>query len=275
MNRPMNRGSNVGATRFQKWLASFSTYRRPVTQRLIELWLDQFTPHDKDLAARLLDSVLFIDHQHISNIFKQLLGSLEGWHLNESQRKGRWFFVPFSGSIGESGDTMLHEFRMATSMTRRQYNPLFIHRSQLVEKKPATGDTVVLIDDFSGSGRQASESWKELFAELLAGGPRIVLMLVAATSTALKRISDETDMEPLCGTKLGKSDNIFAAECTHFSNDEKTTLLSYCRRADASNPRGFGECGLVIVLGHRCPNNSIPVLHSNHGEWQGLFPRND
>lgn len=175
MNRPLNQGSKVGARRYRKWLARFSSYRNPVTQQLIEFWLDQFAPHNKDLAARVLDCVLFITHQHVSSIFRQLLESIAGWDWVENKRSGRWFFVPFSGSSGESGDTMVHAFRWATSMTARSFNSLFILRSELVEKKLTTEDTVVLIDDFSGSGKQACDSWKAPFAELLAGGPRSYL----------------------------------------------------------------------------------------------------
>jgi hypothetical protein len=114
MNRPLDRGSEIGAKRYKKWLAHFASYHSPVTQQLIELWLQQFSNGDKDLAARILDSVLFINHQHINACFKQLVNSLDGWHPNQAKRKGRWFFVPFSGSVGESGDTMVHAFPCAT-----------------------------------------------------------------------------------------------------------------------------------------------------------------
>jgi hypothetical protein len=275
MNRPLDRGSAIEAQRYRRWLARFAGYRNPVTQPLIELWLEQFLPPDKDLAARVLDSILFLDHNHIHTCFRQLLASLDGWHMAQSKRKGQWFFVPFSGSVGESGDSMVHAFRMATSMAKREYNPLFIHRSELVAKKPSAGDTVVLLDDFSGTGKQAHDSWNNPFAELLAGGPRVVLMLVAATTIALDRIAKETEMEPLCGTALPPTANIFSPACPHFTDKEKSTLLEYCMQADRTNPEGFNGCGLVVVLAHRCPNNSIPVLHANHVKWQGLFPRHD
>jgi hypothetical protein len=273
MKPPLSRGTAVNARRFNRWLADFSGYRNPVTQGLIELWLNLFAPKDRGLAARLLDAVQFIGHQHMQHRYRELLSSIEGWHITEEKRKGRWFFVPFSGSAGKSGDTMLHEFRMANSMTKREYDPLFIHRSELVSKKLSTEDSVILIDDFSGSGKQATDWWHEIFGELLAGGPRVVLMLVAATSVAIKRITDETDMEPFCGTTLRPSDNVFAEECDHFTDEEKQTLLRYGRRADRAWPRGYRDCGLVLVLAHRCPNNSLPILHVNHDAWQGLFPR--
>src|ERR1700730_11537583 len=65
-----------------------------------------------------------------------------GFHNTNKQRRWFWFFGAFSGSVGESGDRMIHEFRMANSMTRKQFNYLFIHRSELVQNKIGPADTV-------------------------------------------------------------------------------------------------------------------------------------
>lgn len=264
----------MNGARYAAWLAQFSGYRNAVTQGMIELWLNQFSQADRDLAARTLDAVLFIGHQKIATDYRELLSGLDGWNKAKSKRAGRWFFVPFSGSVGESGDSMVHAFRMATSMTKKRYNELFIHRSELVSRQPTTEDTVVLVDDFSGTGTQACGSWR-IFEELLSGGPRVILMLIAATEEALRRITDETDMEPVCTTRLRTRDNIFHQDCAHFTSAEKNTVLDYCTRADRRNPKGFGESGLLVVLAHRTPNNTIPILHSTHHEWRGLFPRNE
>jgi hypothetical protein len=270
----MNRGVTVDRRRFAQWLSQFSGYRNPVTNRMIELWLEQFAPIDQDLAARILDAVLFIGTQKIHTSFRELLNGLEGWHKARSRRRGRWFFVPFSGSVDESGDSMVHALRMATSMTKKRYSDLFIHRSELVAMNPGADDTVILVDDFSGTGTQACDAW-HIFEELLTGGPRIVLMLVAATEAALARIADETEMEPVCATMLNLRDDIFHTDCAHFSQGEKNTLLTYCTRADPRRPKGYGDSGLLVVLAHQTPNNTIPILHATQGEWQGLFPRQD
>ncbi|HZQ23197.1 MAG TPA: hypothetical protein VFA89_10390 [Terriglobales bacterium] len=274
MKRPLNRGAAVDETRYARWLAEFAGYRNPVTRGMVELWLRQFSAADQDLAARILDAVLFIGNQKIHTSFRELLNSLEGWDKVKSRRRGRWFFVPFSGSTGESGDSMLHSLRMSTSMSKKQYNNLFIHRSELVSKQPSAEDTVVLVDDFSGTGTQACDSW-HIFEELLTGGPRVVLMLIAATESALARITDETEMEPICAVTLTRRDNLFQADCVHFNEGEKDTILGYCATADRRYPRGFGEAGLLLVLAHRTPNDTIPILHATHDEWHGLFPRHD
>src|SRR5271157_5101534 len=104
MKKPMNRGTPLDARRFKQWLAEFAGYRNPVTQRMIELWLEQFAPIDQDIAARVLDAVLFIGTQKIHTSFRELLNVLEGWNKVKKNRQGRWFIVPFSGSVGESGN---------------------------------------------------------------------------------------------------------------------------------------------------------------------------
>jgi hypothetical protein len=274
MRKPLNRGTAIDARRYALWLAQFSGYRSPVTNRMIEMWLEQFPPIDQDLAARVLDSVLFIGTQKIHTSFRELLNSMDGWHKTKSGRRGRWFFVPFSGSAGESGDAMVHALRMATSMTKKRYSELFIHRSELMAKNPGPEDTVVLVDDFSGTGSQACDAW-HIFEELLTGGPRIVLMLIAATEAALARIAEETEMEPVCAVTLAQKDDIFHGDCAHFTQGEKNTVLNYCTRADPRRPKGYGDAGLLVVLSHQTPNNTIAVLHATQDEWQGLFPRHD
>lgn len=169
------------------------------------------------LAERVLDAVLFLNTQHTR--FRESLESIEGWHKQKGKRTGRWFFVPFSGSAGESGDSMVHAFRTATMMTSKGYDDLFVYRSDLVSLKPGPDDTVVLIDDFCGSGNQACGFWK-IFDELLAERPRIILMLVAATQRGPKQIADETRMDAMCGTILRSKDNVFDPDCTHFSTKE-------------------------------------------------------
>jgi len=270
---PMPVGSAIDARRKNRWLTKFASYWSNPTRGAIEDWLDQFSKEDRDVAARMLDAVLFIDQAHIYIKFRTLLAALEGWSADPQQRVGRWAFVPFSGSAGESGDTMTHWFRSATGMTQKKYNDLFCYRSEILAKEFGPEDTIVLIDDFAGTGTQASDAWRDYFSELVADGPRVILMLVCATSAAASKIAESTDMSLHAGHVLSEPDNFFSNACVQFSQDEKRKALAYCERASRSDPKGYGNCGLLLVLAHKCPNNSLPVLHSQARKWAPLFPR--
>lgn len=275
MRVPRPRGSEVNMERMRDWVADFGSYRVTVNEDRIGRWINQFTAEDRDLAARLLDAVDFITQTRIVLAFRNTLATLPGWHLNLARRQGRWRFAPFSGSSGESGDTMIWQFRHANNLTGKQYRHLFIYRRDLLSENLEADDTIVFVDDFSGTGTQACEAWNEQLEELLPNSPRVYLVLLVTSIAARNRISQETGLTVVSSIELSDRDNIFSEACTHFTNEEKDVLLNYCHKADARHPRGFGDCGFVLVLEHKCPNNSIPILHSRNSRWEGLFRRYD
>jgi hypothetical protein len=274
MKEPLPRGAAVDARRMRSWLDTFTGYRHAVNEARIDRWMEQFDAADRDLAARILDSVDFISAGQVTQGFRAILGGLTGWSTNEAQRQGRWRFVALSASAGESGDTMLHRFRIANNLTGRQYTDLFVYKRDLLQEKLAPGDTVVFVDDFAGTGQQVCEHWPEL-AELLPGSPLVYVGLVAASREARVRIEAETRLAVVPYIELTAQDDIFGAACPHFTAAEQAVLLGYCTVANGRTPRGFGDCGFVTVLAHNCPNNSIPVLHASHPTWEGLFRRHD
>lgn len=274
MKEPMMRGTPIDMKRMASWVSVFSGYRHSITEERIDRWLLQFDRGHRDLAARVLDCVDFVNHEHIAIAFRSILNSLDGWDIDESNRRGRWRFVAYSGSAGESGDSMLHRFRLATGLHNKKYNDLFIHRSELLRDNLGPSDNVVFIDDFAGTGKQVCDSWGAL-QELLPGNPIVYLVLIAASTPARKKIANETELAVVSDIELTDHDNIFSSTCSHFTASEKELLLRYCRKGDTRNPRGFGNCGFVIVFAHNCPNNSVPILHAYHPRWEGLFRRYD
>jgi hypothetical protein len=274
MKSPLSAGKPINIARYQKWLTEFTSYRHQITEKRIQLWLEQFKKNDQDLAARLLDCIDFINHEQIIKAFRELLAGIEGWSQDKRKRKGKWRFVAYTSSAGESGDEMLHKFRFANNLSSREYNDLFIYKSDLMKDKLTAEDTVIFIDDFSGSGDQVCDYWTEI-QELLPGEPRIFLILVAASHLAIDQISKKTDIICISHKMIKEKDRLFSDNCNHFNNNEKEKILKYCKIADKKNPKGYKECGFVIVFSHTCPNDTIPILHKNTDKWQGLFRRFD
>jgi hypothetical protein len=287
MRAPLAPGTAIDARRYKRWIDLFGSYRDAVTRVTIESWLGQFEDKDRDLAARVLDVVEYFGLSQIYGAFRQTLAALPGWHREPAKRKGSWRFAAMSGSAGESGDAMLHHFRVANSLDSKGFDELFVERSVLFRqtmlseedpKRMGAGDVVVLLDDFSGTGDQICGAWNDpetSFGALLAGVGKVYLVLIAASADARRRIANETSLVPVLAHELRQSDNIFSDHCPHFAAADRARLLHYGRVADKRNPKGRGECGLVIVFQHRPPNNSIPVLHRTHSRWTGLFPRHE
>lgn len=275
MKAPLPANTAINQRRFNGWLNDFHGYRHSVSQGVVEAWLNQFDRNDRDLGARVLDAVDFIGQPQIAAALRNSLNSIPGWNKAESRREGQWRFAAYSSSAGESGDTMLHHFRLANGLDSRRFKHLFVHRSELLLQGLGTDDTLVLIDDFVGTGDQVCNAWQETFAELVTGIGRVYLIVVAATRHAFDRIQSDTELTLSPSKWLDEADDLFSSKCRHFSDDEKTRILKYCRTADRNKPKGWGECGLVVVFQHRCPNDSIPILHANHSKWSGLFRRHD
>ncbi len=285
MKRPFAPGTAIDAKRYNRWIATFGSYRGGITTPIIESWFDNFEDADQDLGARILDTVEYYGQSQIHAAYRQALTGLPGWHRLSSKRDGKWRFAAMSGSAGESGDAMLHHFRVANRLDTKAFNELFVSRSDLFRQpllpdtdpqKLGEDDIVVLLDDFSGTGTQVCKAWNDpetSFGALLAGVGTVYLILVAASKAAGRRISHETTLSLSPAHWLHESDNVFSEKCKHFTAADRDRLLHYGRIADKQNPMGFGDCGFVVVFQHRPPNNSIPILHADHPKWTGLFPR--
>lgn len=274
MRAPKAAGIAIDAPRIAEWLQSFAQYRSQVTAERVHTWLGQFSVGDRDVAARLLDSVDFYHGDRIEDALRTALATLPGWHREETQRQGRWRFAAMSQSAGESGDSMLHMFRIANQLTRSKYNELFITPSRILQQGLGPDDSLVLLDDFVGTGDQVCKAWGAGFSELAAGVGRVYLLVVAACQGGKQRVEAETGLNVLSADELAEADNVFSDACTHFPAEDKARILKYCRRAKPKNPKGHGDSGLVVVFAHRCPNNSLPALHAmRRNHWRPLFPR--
>lgn len=273
MREPHPKGTAIDSKRRARWIRSFEGYRRPIAETHVIEWLAQFDDSDRDIAARLLDVVEFRSHADISKAYKAMLDAVPGWDPSPEKRRGRFAFAPFSSTAGESGDAMLHLFRVANNLNQRINDKLFLARSEIVGAQLGAEDSLVLVDDFVGTGKQAVEAYDQYFQELLAGIGRVFLITVAAYSPGAERVRRETTIELLAHSILKPKDSICDAECESFSSWEKGRLHRYCQRASPDRPWGFGGCGLVVVFAHQCPNNTVSMLHAKSNEWEPLFPR--
>lgn len=254
-----------------EWLGRFSNYRQPPTRETLLRWIGRFDHAHMNIAHKILDQVVVVSELEIQEGYKRNLEGLPGWSQSAGKRKGRWFFSGVGGA-GESGPAMLRLFREANGLTAHRWHNFFVSQVELPRLNLSAHDNVVFVDDFAGTGRQMLEYWP-ILEELIAAEAKCYLLLTALTARAAKRISNKTEFILQADRTLGREYNVYSAESGIFSAEEMQILDSYGKAAWQQHPRGFGDCGLCFVLSHKTPNNTIPVLHANHDNWKGLFPR--
>ncbi|MGX1586483.1 phosphoribosyltransferase-like protein [Brevundimonas diminuta] len=253
------------------WETRFRPYRRHPSRDCLIAWLNQFDEKHQTIAHRVLDSVILLSEDDILRGYKGTLESLPGWSKKPDERMGRWFFVGM-GDAGESGQAMLRLFREANGLAADRWQSLCVMPRELPGLALKAVDSVVFVDDFAGSGQQMVNYWP-IIEELVASEARCYLALSATTSRAELEIRAKTEFDVRAPVILQEKDNLFSEACATFTDEEKLVLEEYGKRASRSQPRGFGDCGLAIVLSHKTPNNSVPILHANHANWISPFPR--
>jgi hypothetical protein len=258
-------------SRMEKWLDRFRYYRDPPNAAAVHAWISHFEEPHQELARKVLDEVIVVSERQIQEGYKAALAALPGWLQQAAPDSGRWFFVGF-GKAGESGPAMVRIFREANDLALEKFDSLFCSLSDLPQMKLTAYDTVVFIDDFSGTGRQVCKLWP-VVAELVASEATCHLILTAATGIAVQAISEMTDLKLHASIVLSEKYNVFSGLCETFSEDEKQILLHYGQIASGRWPCGYGNSGLLLVISHKTPNNSLPILHVNEVHWKGLFPR--
>ena len=110
MRTPRPADTPIDTRRRSNWQRRFGSYRYGVTEAGIIDWLNQFNDADRDTAARLLDAVEFISAEQLHDAFRSLLARLPGWHCDLHRRRGKFAFVAFSSSAGESEKNAFAEF---------------------------------------------------------------------------------------------------------------------------------------------------------------------
>jgi hypothetical protein len=262
----------IPAAKMAEWRNRFAAYRHPPSLDNIIRWLAYFANIDIAVATKVLDNVMIVSELEIQQGYQAALQGIEGWNPVKRKRRGRWFFCGYGNHAHESGRAMLRTFSEANHLRRRDHNEMFVTPVDIPGLKLTSKDTLVFVDDFSGSGQQVTDNWP-VMRELIASEARTFLVLSAITEQALQAINRDTDLTVIAAQELSAEKNVFDPLCQLLTQHEKNKLLNYCRIADRNSPRGYRDCGLLLVLSHRTPNNSLPILHVNKRRWRGLFPR--
>lgn len=270
-------------------------------------WILQFREDECLLCCRLFSGIRFYDKERILNTWTKVYRQIPV-HVLRGTVSGATVFMKL-GHGGKSGSRLPYSFRQAISR-EPEYKVLFhgnestIFRDisefevQLLElQKPKN---IVLLDDFIGTGGQATEfvTWYfprypwlrdvNMYLGVLAGYERAVQEVLARVKTA----EPEVRFDVLVGDVLMEGDRAFSeknpiwtseVECKQAREWARSLgkellqgIPGYIPDRDAL---GWKGCQALIAFEHNVPSDTLPILWSSGmrsgKKWKWLLERYD
>lgn len=204
------------------------------------------------------------------------------------------------GNPSESGVHMLYYFRQESKLPKDYFiNTSDIFSTSVIAEKVAENPErkflksvltnkeikrYIFIDDFCGSGSQASDYLKSIAENIKFENPSIevnYLMLFGTENgiSAVRKLNVFNIVEAVF--TIDETFKVFSDDSRYFKiipdeiidkNFSKATAAKYGTKL--FNPcLGYGNCELLLGLFHNTPDNSLPIFWSEQNEWKPVFKR--
>ena len=298
-------------------------------KKRIELWLDNFDDDKEKLhALYLLSKFVYFGSVQMRDLLKSVYRDLYKYRVvkeiretnghttdldfinnkfEEKLSKTRFLGV---GNPSESGVHLLYFFRQENKLPKSQFidSHQIFDRSDPANIKLADPDIkeYIFIDDFCGSGSQATKYSKQIIGEILSIDPTIrtsYLMLFATKDGKLNVIRDTSFQFVDAVYELDDTFKCFSATSRFFKNPPtgidqvfaqamcekygKKLIKSIIRMEirgisapdldDSADEHklGFGDCQLLMGFHHNTPDNTLPIIWYDEDEiaWNPIFKR--
>ena len=238
-----------------------------VRRATIVRWLAQFSKKSRPVAAKSLEVLTYFSTSNIRKMTSELVDCV--YQEYPSVSKKHIYFVPIGGA-GAGSQVIARVLRGIAKVPAGCVVTMLDVEGIAAEQMKV----VVLVEDFSGTGKQIDEWWPVVEGIFLPKNADIVLGLLVINYRARTRLAP-VFKRILAVADLERQHDVFDAKCTKFSRAEKNALLAACRSTGCSSRflKGFGDSGLLVVFKHGCPNNSLPILWYSQGAWHNLFQR--
>lgn len=280
----------------EEWLQNFSSQNSDREQLNALHQLSHFMSFELREIREMLKS-LYRDHfikPLIQGIKKSGSIGIDKIDSELKQHKERTRFIGI-GNASESSCIMLYFFRQENGIRKEQFinvSDIFI-RDEDGKILDLTEDAkqiehYIFIDDFSGSGSQASGFFlKNQIEKVNKINPNAKLYYFTLFSTKESNIVLKGTNNKLILRSVFELDDtykVFSAESRYYANleEEKTfsqdTCMNYKNRYLYSHPDylcGWRDGQLLLRFFYNTPDNTLPTFWTETNQWKPVFKRYD
>ncbi|MCK5051104.1 MAG: hypothetical protein KAS53_05165 [Candidatus Cloacimonetes bacterium] len=290
----------------KQWLANFHSNNRII--------------HEKEQlnALYLLSKFMYFGNAELRELLRCIYRDLYKYPIIEEIRKSNGNTIDLKfikekfekekaktkflgiGNPSESGIHLLYYFRQENNLSKEMFlNTHEIFSIDLVKDKDENGfdreylkskvsntqiQRYIFIDDFCGSGSQATLYSKNIVEKIKSLNPNIEVnyLVLFSTEHGMQVIKERTKFDNIKSVftiddsfKCFSDDSrIFSKKVTGIDKDfTQDFCYNYGKKLWCFHPLGFQNGQLLLGLFHNTPDNTLPIFWSDNNKWQPIFKR--
>jgi hypothetical protein len=207
--------------------------------------------------------------------------NIENWFQEYLAKK--CVFVGY-GKAGKSGQFMVYLFshpQPVQGLVCMELSELLQYSEKAIDK-----EIVFLLDDFIGSGDQASREWRKeregkSLARVSEKNPdlKFVYLALVGCKEGKEAIERNTPMKVILGEELDERFKCFSSVSEIYKDPteraEAEKIMREKGRMLYEHPLGYDNMQLAVTFCHNTPNDSLPVIWKRMPDrsWWPLFER--
>ncbi|MEQ8908712.1 MAG: hypothetical protein RIC95_05940 [Vicingaceae bacterium] len=214
------------------------------------------------------------------------------------------------GNPSESGVHLLYFFRQENRLAKSQFidsNQIFDRSNPMdIQLNAPDIEEYIFIDDFCGSGSQATEYSDKIVDLILSINPHVKIsyLMLFATNTGKDYVKNNTNFHYVdsvyevdetfkcfsTNSRFFKNapdeiNQIFAKEmCERYGKDLIKSIIereirgisvAELENLSEQHKLGFGDCQLLMGFHHNTPDNTLPIIWYDENDiaWNPIFKR--
>ena len=259
--------------------------KNTVTPMGILNWLNNFEKEETEIAIDFLKRFTVYTSNEIEEIFHEKLNL-----VFRKLQKSECMIVHPIGTFGKSGSMMSYLLKK-TNIYKINSERIKLCPNSILLKNydKTTHKTLVLIDDFIGSGKSVIDYWNSDLNEIRDYYENIFFIGIAGMELGINNI------EPLFDDIIIPKSNIykkaFSSDASFFGyrNQHQHREIAYKYGCKLTKPRrlkskkfkydnalGFENSQSLVGFFYGCPNNTLPIFWQDSNsdfKWASLLPR--
>lgn len=235
-------------------------------EELVELWNICTSREQQVLIRDLITNFCMFDAERESNACKQFNNQIQQWQLKPDST---WIVAVANANEVDGSTAGLQKLKNKV-LPYEEWHSRFISNIPEAAKKIATGNNIVLFDDFVGSGKKIVRKveWlKRILEEKSAGEVNVFIACFSGMELGIQHIKDELKIPVFTSISLRRGitdrykDEELEAAIGAMRDIEAQLSPKYKNKRIDEYSLGFNQSeALYCAINDNCPNNVFPVF---------------